>query len=761
MVRVRLLWSRSAPVLVPALVLLAAVLLMCWRVWTPIAGERRVFGWDVPWQYWADLQLQVASIGDGEWPLWNPYDRFGYPLHADPQAGLLYPVQWLLILIGLVTGPGLWLMTVKTILHFWIAALGTYALLAHRRLPTAACYLGALVVITGYPMLQNTMSALNWSFAWAPWMVLAVEVWAARPTLGRGAQVGGAVGMGFLAGAPATFWYGVIVAVPWAILALVEHARAAHAAGRLGGYARAAAVSAGVAVAVMIALVAAQLVATSPLIGESVRDRRDLAFFAGTIFDAVDVIGFFVPRAVGQNSYLGWGVILCAGAALALRPSPRVLLCAALFGVAVLCSLGDRGPVLPVLASLVEPFEMFRRAHRYLYVASIPLAYLAAEGLALLATVEGDERERMRRGVLAATALLILVCAIGFAVRHTAPWKPDAARDAWGWGVGTALIGGASIWLVIVRRGAELRTMVVGAVVIAGLDLWVCRFQKIEINLAEIPVTPNDRRVRELPGVPLETRIYDRGWVRFRPGVRMAVRDVGGYEDDPLALARYTRLLDAVRKEPRHLAHAGAGYLFEGKDLENGATVLPKSAADKEALTAMPELGSGAWRVAGPAPSVAWYDAAVIARDAADAHRQLLAAPAGSRAVLEARSLDAAERARAERIDGAVATTRGALVALGRNRLRATIEAPADGVVVILEGYYQRGWTATVDGAPARIVPANGAFRGVLVGPGAHVIEMEYGAPVYKALAVLVPLALIAIAGLLWRDRRRESGVAA
>jgi hypothetical protein len=756
MSRVRLLWARAAPAAVPALVLLAAVLLMCWRVWTPIEGERRVFGWDVPWQYWGDLQLQVASLADGEWPLWNPYDRLGYPLHADPQAGTLYPVQWLLVLVGLVSGPGLWLMTVKTILHFWIAALGTYALLAHRRLPAAACYLGALVVITGYPMLQNTMSALNWSFAWAPWMVLAVEVWAARPTPGRGSLVGGAVGMGFLAGAPATFWYGVMVALPWTVLAVVEKARAAHADGQLRDYARALAISAGVALAVLFALVAAQLVATAPLIGDSVRDRRDLAFFGVTVFDAVDVVGFFLPRAVGQNSYLGWGVILCAGAALALRPSSRVLLCAALFGVAVLCSLGDRGPALPALASLLEPFEMFRRAHRYLYVASVPLAFLAAEGLTVLATIEGEERERARRGVLAATALLVLVCAIGFAVRHTAPWKPDAARDAWGWGLGAALIGGASIWLVIARRGPGLRVVLAGAAVIAGLDLWVCRFQKIETNLAEIPVTPNDRRVRALPGVPLETRIYDRGWVRFRPGVRMGVRDLGGYEDDPLALARYTRLLDAVRREPRHLAHAGAGYLFEGKDLENGATVLPKAAADKEALTTMPELGSGAWRVAAPAPAVAWYDAAVIARDAADAHRQLLAAPAGSRAVLEARTLDAAERARAERIDGAVATARGALVALGRNRLRATIEAPADGVVVILEGYYARGWTATVDGAPAPIVPANGAFRGVLVGPGAHVIEMEYRAPAYLALAALVPLALIAIGGLLWWERRRE-----
>jgi uncharacterized membrane protein YfhO len=103
----------------------------------------------------------------------------------------------------------------------------------------------------------------------------------------------------------------------------------------------------------------------------------------------------------------------------------------------------------------------------------------------------------------------------------------------------------------------------------------------------------------------------------------------------------------------------------------------------------------------------------------------------------------------------------GALVRLGRNRLRATVEAPADGVVVILEGYYRRGWSATVDGKAAPIVPANAAFRGVLVGPGAHVIEMEYRAPGYLALGALVPLGLLAIGGLVVLGRRRDRAVAA
>jgi uncharacterized membrane protein YfhO len=131
----------------------------------------------------------------------------------------------------------------------------------------------------------------------------------------------------------------------------------------------------------------------------------------------------------------------------------------------------------------------------------------------------------------------------------------------------------------------------------------------------------------------------------------------------------------------------------------------------------------------------------------------VIAAPAGTIAVLERGTLDAAEAERATRVDGG-APVPGRLVRLERNRVVVAVDAPADGVVVILEGYYRRGWTARVDGKEARIVPANGAYRGVLVGPGAHTIEMEYSAPGYLATAALVPLALLACGILLWRRRQ-------
>jgi hypothetical protein len=97
-------WQRIAPFCVPAIVFMLALLALFWRLWTPLDGLQKAFGWDAQWEYWGDLQFQVGALLDGEWPLWNPFDRTGYPFHGDPQTGLLYPANWPLLGLGLLMG---------------------------------------------------------------------------------------------------------------------------------------------------------------------------------------------------------------------------------------------------------------------------------------------------------------------------------------------------------------------------------------------------------------------------------------------------------------------------------------------------------------------------------------------------------------------------------------------------------------------------------------------------------------------------------
>ena len=94
------------------------------------------------------------------------------------------------------------------------------------------------------------------------------------------------------------------------------------------------------------------------------------------------------------------------------------------------------------------------------------------------------------------------------------------------------------------------------------------------------------------------------------------------------------------------------------------------------------------------------------------------------------------------------------------NELSAEVDAPADGLVVISELWHRRGWSATVDGQATPIYAVDGFARGVLVGPGHHVIAMRYRATGWVlggAVALLTWLALGAIGIDTLRRRRRAA----
>ena len=79
------------------------------------------------------------------------------------------------------------------------------------------------------------------------------------------------------------------------------------------------------------------------------------------------------------------------------------------------------------------------------------------------------------------------------------------------------------------------------------------------------------------------------------------------------------------------------------------------------------------------------------------------------------------------------------------------ITAPTPGLVVCSESQ-MNGWTATVDGRPARILRANYAFRAVEVPRGKHVIHLRYRAPGFAGgLAISAAALLLAAAGLTRR----------
>ncbi len=90
-------------------------------------------------------------------------------------------------------------------------------------------------------------------------------------------------------------------------------------------------------------------------------------------------------------------------------------------------------------------------------------------------------------------------------------------------------------------------------------------------------------------------------------------------------------------------------------------------------------------------------------------------------------------------------------------RIEADAEAPS---IVVVRTSFDEGWTATVDGEPAQVLPADGFLLGIPVGPGTHEIALTYrdeaitrglvlGGVVWGALG-------LAFAGTLVSERRQR-----
>jgi hypothetical protein len=96
----------------------------------------------------------------------------------------------------------------------------------------------------------------------------------------------------------------------------------------------------------------------------------------------------------------------------------------------------------------------------------------------------------------------------------------------------------------------------------------------------------------------------------------------------------------------------------------------------------------------------------------------------------------------------ALATAAVGVEDLGPNAVRVT--AAADGPsYVVLDDFYHRGWTARVDGQPARIFTANALFRAVPIDAGTHVVDFRFEPQSHLVGAIVSALFLIGAAGAI------------
>jgi hypothetical protein len=423
--------------------LMLSVALVFWRA---LFTSDVLFYRDITYLHYAH-SFELRELVHSGWPpLWNPYEHFGEPITANPVYLLFYPTTWLGWLLPAAYG-----FKLHYIIHFFLAAAGSFLLARRAGLGPFACYLaGALFVFSGPVMsLGNFVNFLP-AAAWMPLVVLAADYQVRRGGCRGALLFGSAIALQFFCGEPLTSLATAMLAAGW-VFALYGDWRGklwarvnrTLAARLTGGFALAA------------GLAAVQLFPAA-WHARTTERAAELSLSRGLFWSLhpIKFLDILIPEFWG-NSLLNstpWlevdgpylllsvfiGVIPVVFAVIALlRARSRASWFWGASGLAaLLLALGKMTPLGEVFYFAVPIFQVARFPAKFLIPASLALAQLAAIGVEQMASGAGSRTkpEANNGRAMRLLALALAGLAVAWFVASAFVWCfPDAAgRLAYG-----------------------------------------------------------------------------------------------------------------------------------------------------------------------------------------------------------------------------------------------------------------------------------------------------------------------------------------
>lgn len=726
----------------PRLLLTAGALLPYWRLLTFNAVyvtddyfASDIFNGELPGR-----ALIGQLLRSGHWPVWTTQLCSGFPLAGSPADPL-----GLALFSALPPAPALDLYVIALLL---VAAHGTFSLARRFGADTAGAVLaGVAFAGSGYIACQLKHLAIIATVVWLPVGLLlidgAFDGQSAHRRSVRAALFGLVFAQQALAGFPQSAYICALVYGCFSLYRGVQQRRAAPHDRRwqTALMMLAASVALGAAAGAVVMLPLSQLGAVS--------DRAEALgwdWSTRLAYWTPNLIQFVFPYANGNiadNTYQGppffWEdygyvglltFILAIYGGLRDRRRSVVMFTIVMTVVAMLFVLGRATPVYRVAYLLIPGLKMFRFPTRFLIVVELGLALLAAFGLT---RVRQDLAARPRAALMVPIALCALT-ALDLAV-HQSRQNPIVSGNEW--------LTPPHAVEVVHGDTAQPRTF-----------------------------TPRHRDFHRA------AFLRANGWSDVRPYFEM--RSVlepntgGGFWNTPSAdcyagiSARWTTDVWGDHNREASLASMVTAVDFNAKTLlarpvftnllrTYGVThVLSPFAQKGASLTLLREdPGAFVYRVEGSARVRFVRAARLVASEQEAAARLLDPGFDPAREVL----LHDTGSAQVGASDG-TAMGRAEITREGATSIELSVDAPADGYVVLADTYYP-GWSVTVDGAAAPLLRANFSSRAVAVRAGRHQVRMDYEPPGFatgwrvSALALGTLVAWLIVAAM--RVRRSPS----
>lgn len=398
---------------VPIVGLLLIPFVFYWKLFALDLTERKIFRGDFLNQHYVWKSYFLNRIKSGELPLWNPHVLGGVPVHANPQVGMFYPPNYLLLPFHTEGSLSYVALEAFQLLHQALAGFGMWLLLRWLGLGVGASLAGALVAMfTGF----FTTPGHHGLVLSASWIPLAFYL-TGRAVTKTGTRSVGLAALGLsamlLAGHPQPAFYGVLAVIVWAWFVGGLRATLRRFVPALG---------------LALAVASIQLLPTYLLAWDSYRAGSGYDFATSFEFSPFWLWAALVPRGQllppGQlasaplHIYVGVGSLFLAAVGIAWSRSRVRWFFASLAVVALLLSMGSHSFLFDVTYWSIPGFGWFRIPFRLLGLFALAMAVLTALGLDSL--VEENRRSRRRLGsVLKAGAVLMVILAAWSAYIYT------------------------------------------------------------------------------------------------------------------------------------------------------------------------------------------------------------------------------------------------------------------------------------------------------------------------------------------------------
>lgn len=696
------------------------------------------------------LKFIVGTVHEsGTLPLWNPHQFLGYSVVGNPQYGLFYPPNWLLLAFpgsGIYTG-----ITLLTIAHVWCLGLGVFVLARQWQASPLGAFLAAGIVALGtYPASKIYAGhyAVILTMAWLPWLLAGAQHTLSHKHWRSILPGAAALGMAILAGHPQFVYIGLIGVAMLVIYHLWETRKGAW--GRKLWHSLLM-VFCGIILGAVTALPAYDYQS------ETVRGQANdsLDFANQHAIPPHQLASLIIPDVFGtpttdtgywgeafyeeMTAYVGILPFLLLYSFLGRRR--RTWLFAAMLIIGGLwLSLGADAGLYALLYYLVPPARGFRAPGRFLILTTIGLALLAA----LLLTdmqkhfLSKEYSKTFSRRVFLPTVIVLGGITLLLLFGDDALYDESARNDH----IQRQLLYSAFFM-------AALASMIVAGQWFPKIAPFVLVFLALgNVWWAAAPLRNSDTTVALSALWEQADKLIPDGddgqygriiQTGSPPGIINGASWTGHFSPqgyDPISPAGWSRLVEATGtfiQDPGSATNRlfGVRYVVAGQPLANYgfATAQYFSPINNEA------------------PYYFYENPATLARVYVSGTYHIETDTESALTRIQAGEVDRGDAVLLpEDPNCTVSGDMGeaSIIEYTPNRVRISAQSTGGGILV-LSDQYDEDWRASVNGKPAPLLQINTTFRGVCLPDGEHVVEFSY-----RPRAFFVGAGLSAAAWVLW-----------